>query len=781
MSAIKIHCVVIVLLLSSSSFAEYDPCVLKQTCGACIQEPKCAWCSDPSWNATNSRCSTAGKQSCAADYAVNPVTEYTDHVSEPLVSYKNDTSKVVQVSPQDIHLKMRSNDPYNVSLRFARAEYPVDLYYLMDLSYSMRDDKETLENLGKSLAESMKNFTSDVRLGFGSFIDKVVLPFTNTLPIRLKEPCRGCKQTPYGFHNHMKLTYNVTNFSYEVSHANISGNIDGPEGGFDALMQVVVCSEEIGWRSDARRLVVFSTDNDFHMAGDGKLGGIVEPNDGQCHLDESGMYTHSKLQDYPSVSHLNHKVKEKAINVIFAVTEQYLPAYRYLTKSIEGAQLGHLTTDSSNILQLVAEQYKKISSAVKMKDDGTDFVKVRYYTSCKDKSAEPKETANCDNLKIGEEVEFLVEVSVVSCPADPNEWNQTIKIFPVGSHESLTIHLELICDCACEHKEHPSYKTNASECSHNGTYACGICQCDERHFGQKCECSATQLDSLESYASNCKPNNDSDIPDCFGQGICFCGECKCNLREDEDERIYGKYCQCDNFSCARVGGQLCAGRGVCDCGQCVCRPGWSGADCNCKTSTDSCVAPGDSAICSDNGYCDCGVCRCEEEFEGTFCERPVTGSLTRMECERLLPCVLCRVHKREPLSPLECAVNCTSLIIQKVDSLEEGENCVMYTEDNCRCEFFYSYNDTSVIVQALKTLDCPVKLGYYPLIAIVGLVFLVGLFALALWKLYVVRKDRIEFAKFEDEQKKARWEADTNPLYRQPVSQFQNPMYSDSL
>ncbi|KAJ4445442.1 hypothetical protein ANN_07247 [Periplaneta americana] len=305
----------------------------------------------------------------------------------------------------------------------------------------------------------------------------------------------------------------------------------------------------------------------------------------------------------------------------------------------------------------------------------------------------------------------------------------------------------------------PRYKTNASECSHNGTYACGICQCDERHFGQKCECSATQLDSLESYASNCKPNNDSDIPDCFGQGICFCGECKCNLREDEDERIYGKYCQCDNFSCARVGGQLCAGRGVCDCGQCVCRPGWSGADCNCKTATDSCVAPGDSAICSDNGYCDCGVCRCEEEFEGTFCERPVTGSLTRMECERLLPCVLCRVHKREPLSPLECAVNCTSLIIVKVDSLEEGENCVMYTEDNCRCEFFYSYNDTSIIVQALKTLDCPVKLGYYPLIAIVGLVFLVGLFALALWKLYVVRKDRIEFAKFEDEQKKARWEA----------------------
>lgn len=40
------------------------------------------------------------------------------------------------------------------------------------------------------------------------------------------------------------------------------------------------------------RLLVFSTDAGFHFAGDGKLGGIVLPNDGKCHL-ENDMYTMS--------------------------------------------------------------------------------------------------------------------------------------------------------------------------------------------------------------------------------------------------------------------------------------------------------------------------------------------------------------------------------------------------------------------------------------------------------------------------------------------------------
>lgn len=68
-------------------------------------------------------------------------------------------------------------------MNYAQAEdYPVDLYYLMDLSNSMEDDKEKLSKLGNLLAESMQNITSNFRLGFGSFVDKVVMPYVNTVP-----------------------------------------------------------------------------------------------------------------------------------------------------------------------------------------------------------------------------------------------------------------------------------------------------------------------------------------------------------------------------------------------------------------------------------------------------------------------------------------------------------------------------------------------------------------------------------------------------------------------
>lgn len=54
----------------------------------------------------------------------------------------------------------------------------------MDLSHSMKDDKEKLSELGQKLSEEMTRITSDFRLGFGSFVDKVALPFVSIVPKR---------------------------------------------------------------------------------------------------------------------------------------------------------------------------------------------------------------------------------------------------------------------------------------------------------------------------------------------------------------------------------------------------------------------------------------------------------------------------------------------------------------------------------------------------------------------------------------------------------------------
>ncbi len=45
-------------------------------------------------------------------------------------------------------------------------------------------------------------------------------------------------------------------------------------------MQVIVCRDHIEWNDLSRKIILFATDSIFHYAGDGKLGGIVKPNDG---------------------------------------------------------------------------------------------------------------------------------------------------------------------------------------------------------------------------------------------------------------------------------------------------------------------------------------------------------------------------------------------------------------------------------------------------------------------------------------------------------------------
>lgn len=119
----------------------------------------------------------------------------------------------------------------------------------------------------------MSNITKNFRLGFGSFIDKVVMPFANMVPEKLINPCMDNSECvpPYGFKNHLPLTRNVSRFVDEVSRASLSGNLDNAEGGFDAIMQVVVCHQEINWDALSRKIIVFTTDSAFHYAGDGKV------------------------------------------------------------------------------------------------------------------------------------------------------------------------------------------------------------------------------------------------------------------------------------------------------------------------------------------------------------------------------------------------------------------------------------------------------------------------------------------------------------------------------
>lgn len=63
----------------------------------------------------------------------------------------------------------------------------------------------------------------------------------------------------------------------------------------DLFCVSVARQDKIGWRPDASHLLVFTTDAKTHIALDGRVSGIVQPNDGECHLGSDNVYNKSSI------------------------------------------------------------------------------------------------------------------------------------------------------------------------------------------------------------------------------------------------------------------------------------------------------------------------------------------------------------------------------------------------------------------------------------------------------------------------------------------------------
>lgn len=103
---------------------------------------------------------------------------------------------------------------------------------------------------GLSYKETKKPFffklitVFNITVGFGAFVDKTVLPYTNTNEKKLKRPCdedtQQC-QAAFSYRHVLNMTSSVDEFKRKVTEQFISGNLDSPEGSLDAIMQAAVC------------------------------------------------------------------------------------------------------------------------------------------------------------------------------------------------------------------------------------------------------------------------------------------------------------------------------------------------------------------------------------------------------------------------------------------------------------------------------------------------------------------------------------------------------------
>uniref|UniRef100_A0A672YDX2 Integrin beta n=1 Tax=Sphaeramia orbicularis TaxID=375764 RepID=A0A672YDX2_9TELE len=580
------------------------------SCTDCLRRgPQCAWCFKEDFlegAASNSRCDLPAnllKKGCGQEFMEQ---------SEVKVEV-NATISSTQVSPQDISITLTPGAEASFIVAVKQLErYPVDLYYLVDVSASMQENLDHLKTVGVALSLRMTEHSSDLWLGFGSFVDKPVSPYINVHPSKINNPCSDYEircRPAHGFHHVLSMTGNMSEFTRVIKRQRISGNMDTPEGGLDAMLQAAVCQRAVGWRPEAKRLLLLMTDQPSHLALDSRLAGIVTPHDGLCHL-ENNVYTGSTKMDHPSVGQLSDKLLENHIYSIFAVEKQQYQWYEELVRLLPGSHLGKLGLfQAPNLIDLVVDAYKV----------STDQSKGHVFC-------------------VPVQVYFNITIGLRSCPDGGQDEDVTVMVHPVGYNESTVVRVHSKCGCSCG---------SSRRCHDNGQSTCSN--------GTNLDQSLTDWDG-ENSNWNCKADG-SDV-DCSGRGFCDCGRCVCE--QSRLGTVYGKYCEKDDFSCPYYDGLLCGGRGMCVLGECVCEDGWTGDSCKCPSSTSTCQAPG-GLVCSGQGKCVCGKCVCDDSrYSGSFCERCPACQST---CQSYWKCVDC--HLSHGLTQTEggiCNNTCAPLV-----------------------------------------------------------------------------------------------------------------------
>uniref|UniRef100_A0A8C0YK60 Integrin beta n=1 Tax=Cyprinus carpio carpio TaxID=630221 RepID=A0A8C0YK60_CYPCA len=730
-------------------------------CKECLSiHPTCAWCSQEIFGkegSSLSRCDLRDsliQSGCGVKFIEFPVSSMRILENVPLSDKAGGSDDITQIQPQKIHLTLRPDDSkiFTVTVKQA-ADYPVDLYYLMDMTNTMKDDLQKLYTLGNGLATALRGVTSNLRMGFGAFVDKPLSPYMYIYPEEvIRNPCYKFPEPcppQFGYRNVLSLTDQAERFTEEVKKQKVSRNRDAPEGGFDAIMQAVVCKDKIGWRPDASHLLIFTSDDRSHLALDARLAGIVQPHDGECHINNNNEYDKSTILDYPSLGMITDKLSENNINLIFAVTSPMVELYRNYSELIPGSAVGMLSRDSGNVVQLILDAYARIRSKVELELLGVpDELSLFINATCLGGEVIPG-VKSCAGLKIGDTVSFSIEAKLYGCP---KEKSRTFMVKPIGFKDTLQVTVDFACECNCQQSSVPT----SPSCHHgNGTLECGVCLCDPGRLGSRCECSEGEYNPTQQ--DRCSPN--PAAPVCSGRGDCVCGQCAC--RSTDFGKVWGPYCECDDFSCLRSKGQICSGNGECNCGNCQCSPGWSGDSCACSTRTDACMGSG-GMLCSGRGHCLCGVCECTQPGAyGLTCEKcPTCPDACTIKKE----CVECKHYKRGDLYEKNCNHVCRDKI-EQVDELvfheKNSVNCSYKDEDDCVQNFQY-YEDASgqSFLYLVKEPECP-KGPDFLVVAplVIGAILLLGLAALLVWKLLITIHDRREFAKFEEEKARAKWEA----------------------
>ncbi|GBP33667.1 Integrin beta-3 [Eumeta japonica] len=630
---------------------------------------------------------------------------------------KNQNSTQAQLSPQTIKITTRPGVSVSFNISYTPIEdYPLDVYYLIDTSYTMKRYTKTLKQHSQLLQKLLSNFTNNVKLGIGSFVEKPAMPYS--MPFH----------EAYSFRNDLTLTKNPDSFKDGIERISFGSNWDIPEATFDALMQAMVCTELIGWRNISRRIIVVCTDSVYHSAGDGLMAGAYKRNDMKCHMKDNE-YTEASTMDYPSVGEISKVAKDESIKIIFAATKEAQADYERLQSKIYGSIYHVLGEETKNIAEYIKNSYVDLTQNLRLDTTNVpDYVQLSLNPPC-----DLNDFHNC-KVKYRETKNINVQLLVKYCPKDKRV-QDVLEIKLMGLKEKIVIELQLHCVCECEKEVNTI--SNATQCNAKGKYQCGICNCNENRCGKCIDCGSR-------YSGRFCESDDESCP-----------------------RVRGVMC---------AGNGQCSG-GICECSD---PSQWTGQDCACPVSDVGCIAPQSEKVCSGNGKCVCGECVCDDtttrNYTDTFCD--YCDGCAQRRCEEINAYAACAYN--ESCNTTDTDVTFLDEKEMSSSAWELAKSCSAPLEELCTLSYKYKYNKYTKRLQLIlqKQKVCVTPLDYkIPLLSTIAAVLAVGLLSALLWKVLVDLHDAKEYRRFEEQFNAVNWNENGNPLYRSPDTTFSNPVF----
>ena len=233
----------------------------------------------------------------------------------------------------------------------------LEMVLLEDLSGSFGDDITTVSGLADDLVAAVTGLATDVELGLASFIDKPTSPFGSS--------------SDHEYQTELALTSDYDAWKVALDDLVLGSGSDGPESQLTGLMQVALRTAEVGWSSDALKVVVLATDAVPHEAGD--FAGVPS-NDGDDVTDGPG--NDGTGEDYPSLAQVKDALLAGGIVPIFAVSDygtSVTEAYQDIVDFFGFGTVVDLSSDSSDIIDAIEGGIAEATETLIENAIGTDF------------------------------------------------------------------------------------------------------------------------------------------------------------------------------------------------------------------------------------------------------------------------------------------------------------------------------------------------------------------------------------------------------------------------